>query len=99
MDSSMSFIVINPLERTARLWLCEVVFCAGHCITARVRHSRDSPPVIAQILVEDFFHRIHQAFSAVSVFWFQQILCGGDRHNLAPVSVKIQRESASGFLV
>ena len=95
MDDFADLCVVNlcrNYEAVVPLWLCRVQFCSGHFITARVRRSRDAPVETVQIFVRDFFHRIHYAFSVVSVFWMKQVLDDTQRLDLSPVSGSIQRE-------
>ena len=82
----------NCRRNITQLWLRQVKFCFGDFIIARVRRSRDGRPHSVMILVKKFFHRVHKAFAAVSVFWFGQVRAGTCRRNLSPVSVFIQRE-------
>ena len=88
----MDLCEIHLCEDTAPLWLCSVEFSYGRFITAIVRFGKDAVPKRVQIFVTDFFHRIHRAFSLVSVFWMRQVLTGTQRRDLSPVSELVQRE-------
>ena len=95
--SSRDLCVVNLCEDITRLWLCDIYFCSGMFITARIRRSIEAPPETVQIFAREFFARIHKAFSVVSVFWMSQVLQGTQRRTLSPVSRLIQRECSWVF--
>ena len=90
--SSRDLCVVNLCEDITRFWLCDVYFCSGPFVTARIRRSGTAQPETVQIFVREFFARIHKAFSVVSEFWMSQVLQDTQRRTLSPVSVLIQRE-------
>ena len=86
------FSKVTVYNDPSALWLCEVQFCAGRFITARVRKTRKSAIETVRIGVKDFFRRIHQAFGVVSVFWFKEVRSGTQWRNLLPIDEVIQQE-------
>ena len=85
-----SIVPVKWYKDPSSLWLCQVVFYAGKFITARVRREIGDPVETVQILVKDFFSRIHKAFAVVSVFWFDQVRFGMQWLNISPISEVIQ---------
>ena len=95
----LSYMKVVWYKDPGSLWLCDVEFCAGRFITARVRKTRKSPVETVRILVEDFFRRIHKAFAVVSVFWFEQVRFDTQWLNLSPIDEVLQRECSWIFAI